>query len=104
MILFSVLEPKSRAGNTFSGRFYCNSSALWKLNWFLRDFGYDTEQLERNEIDDKQLIGLTGVIKITGRVDHGTSLLTLDGFAPANEGKTIFGEGEQKIRGGKVAS
>ena len=29
--------------------------ALWKLDWFLRDFGYDTELLGRDEIDEKAL-------------------------------------------------
>lgn len=103
VIVFSVIEPKSRAGSKFSGHFYCNSSALWKLNWFLRDFGYDIEQLEHNEIDDKRLVGLTGVIKITNSVIHGTSLLKLDGFAPTSEWKTLWGEDEQKIGVGKAA-
>ena len=39
---FSVLEPKAWAGRSLTGRIYCTSKALWKLNWFLRDFGYDT--------------------------------------------------------------
>ena len=26
--------------------------ALWKLDWFLRDFGYDTELLGRDEVDE----------------------------------------------------
>jgi hypothetical protein len=28
---------------------------LWKLNWFLRDFGYDADLLGQDEIDDKNL-------------------------------------------------
>jgi len=31
---------------------------MWKLRWFLRDFGYDPELLGKNEIDDKALIDL----------------------------------------------
>jgi hypothetical protein len=58
---------------------------LWKLNWFLRDFGYDTELLGRDEIDEKSLIGLRGVIKISHTVVNGTSLLNLDGFASAGQ-------------------
>ena len=50
---------------------------------FLRDFGYDTDLLGRDEIDDKNLVGLCGVVKISHIVLHGTSLLNLDGFAPA---------------------
>ena len=40
---FSVLEPRELAGQTISGRVYCTPKALWRLNWFLRDFGYDHE-------------------------------------------------------------
>jgi hypothetical protein len=50
----------------------------------LRDFGYDTELLGRDEVDESQLIGLTGVVKISNIVFNGTSLLRLDGFAPAS--------------------
>ena len=82
-VLFTVLEPKSFSGNGLSGRLYCTRKALWKLNWFLRDFGYDTELLGRDEIDERKLVGLCGVIQITHTVVNGTSLLNLDGFAPA---------------------
>jgi hypothetical protein len=57
---------------------------LWKLSWFLRDFGYDAELVDRDEVDERQLVGLTGVVKISHIVFNGTSLLRLDGFAPAN--------------------
>lgn len=80
-----VLEPQPFANSSILGRLYCTPKALWKLNWFLRDFGYDNELLERNEIDDKRLIGLTGVVQITHSVVNGTSLLNLEGFAPASQ-------------------
>ena len=80
---FAVLEPERLAGHTIVGRLYCSPRALWKLNWFLRDFGYDIELLGRDEIDDKNLVGLRGVVKISHAVVNGTSLLNLDGFAPA---------------------
>ena len=83
LLRFSVVEPKNLAGQSVTGRLYCTPKALWKLNWFLRDFGYDTELLGRDEIDDKGLIGLRGIIKISHVVVNGTSLLNLDGFAPA---------------------
>jgi hypothetical protein len=54
------------------------------LNWFLCDFGYDTELLGRDEVDETQLVGLQGVVKISHIVLSGTSLLRLDGFAPAS--------------------
>jgi len=84
LVRFSILEPKELAGHSFAGRLYCTPRALWKLNWFLRDFGYDTELLGRDEIDEKSLAGLRGVIKISHTVVNGTSLLNLDGFAPAS--------------------
>ena len=82
---FAVLEPKVWAGRFLTGRIYCTSKALWKLNWFLRDFGYDTELLGQDEIEDKHLVGLQGVVKISHTVLNGTSLLNLDGFAPASQ-------------------
>jgi hypothetical protein len=51
----------------------------------LRDFGYDTELLGQDEIDDKSLVGLRGVVKISHVIVNGTSLLNLDGFAPVNQ-------------------
>jgi hypothetical protein len=78
-----VLEPSGLTGHTINGRLYSAPKALWKLNWFLRDFGYDTDLLGRDEIDDKSLVGLRGVVKISHVVLHGTALLNLDGFAPA---------------------
>lgn len=79
----SILEPKRFATHTVSSRLYCNPRALWKLNWFLRDFGYDVELLGRDEVDERQLLGLQGVVKISHIVFNGASLLRLDGFAPA---------------------
>jgi hypothetical protein len=80
---FAVLEPQHCSGRSITGRVYCTPKALWKLNWFLRDFGYDTELIGRDEIDDKSLVGLRGIVKISHAVVNGTSLLNLDGFAPA---------------------
>jgi hypothetical protein len=84
-IALIVLEPYRFTPHVFSSRLYCSPKALWKLNWFLRDFGYDMELLGRDEIDDKNLVGLTGVVKITHSVVNGTSLLNLDGFAPRSQ-------------------
>jgi hypothetical protein len=80
----AILEPSRFAGHFISGRLYCNHKALWKLNWFLRDFGYDTEMLGRDEVDETQLVDLNGVVKISHIVFNGASLLRLDGFAPAS--------------------
>ncbi len=89
LLRFSILEPKELTRHSVAGRLYCTPRALWKLNWFLRDFGDDTELLGQDEIDDKNLVGLRGVIKISYTVVNGTSLLNLDGFAPASEWKRV---------------
>lgn len=84
LLRFSVVEPKELKGHSFSGRLYCAPRALWKLNWFLREFGYDTELLAQDEIDEKSLIGLRGVVKVSHTVVNGIALLKLDGFASAS--------------------
>ena len=80
-----VLEPRELAGRVVSGRLYCTAKALWKLGWFLRDFLYDPELLSSEEVDEKALSGLRGVVKISHTTVNGTSLLNLDGFAPASQ-------------------
>ena len=85
LLRFSIVEPKELAGHSIAGRLYCTPRALWKLNWFLRDFGYDTDLLGQDEIDDKNLVGLRGVVKISHVVVNGTSQINLDGFAPASQ-------------------
>jgi hypothetical protein len=82
-LTLAILEPNRFSVHILSSRLYCSPKALWKLNWFLRDFGYDTELLGRDEVDETQLIGLKGVAKISHIVFNGASLLRLDGFAPA---------------------
>jgi hypothetical protein len=52
-VRFSILEPVSFEALCFSGRLYCTERALWKLTWFLRDFGYDTELFSRDQVDEK---------------------------------------------------
>jgi hypothetical protein len=85
LLRLSVLEPQEFAGRTISGRVYCTAKALWKLGWFLRDFLYDPESLGREEVDEKALAGLRGVVKISHTTVSGTSLLNFDGFAPASQ-------------------
>jgi len=82
-LTLAILAPSRFCGQILSNRLYCSPKALWKLNWFLRDFGYDTELLARDEVDEVQLTGLKGVVKISHIVFNGASLLRLDGFAPA---------------------
>ena len=83
-VAFVVIEPRRFANIALSSRIYCNPKALWKLNWFLRDFGYDSELLDRDEVDERQLVGLRGIAKVSHVVYDGTPLTRLDGFAPAS--------------------
>ena len=48
-VRFVVLEPEAFERTSFSGRLYSHRTALWKLNWFLRDFGYDMELLGQDQ-------------------------------------------------------
>jgi len=103
-VLFLVLEPRELRGRRFSARLYATTKALWKLNWFLRDFGYDAELLGRDEIDDKNLVGLCGVVKVSHAVVNGTSLLTLDAFAPKDRWSEMTNETADPESPSQVAS
>jgi hypothetical protein len=83
-LTLAILEPARFAAHAISSRLYCSAKALWKLNWFLRDFGYDIDLIGRDEIDDSRFVGLTGIVKITHIVMNGSSLIRLDGFAASD--------------------
>lgn len=83
-VKFEVAEPSTYARQTFTARIYCSIKALWKLNWFLKDFCYDVELLGRDELNEEALRGLTGVVKIANKIVEGRSLLSLEAFAPAS--------------------
>jgi hypothetical protein len=80
---FIVLAPASPTSQSFSARLYCTERALWKLNWFLHDFGYDMELLSRDQIDEKAVVGLRGVVRTSPVALNGRRYQSLDGFAPA---------------------
>jgi hypothetical protein len=97
---FSILEPKELAGQIISGRLYGTPKALWKLNWFLRDFGYEHDLLLRDEVDEKALVGLRGVLQTSCTTRDGRSFLNLEAFAPAGDWEELrsaaIGSGESK--------
>jgi len=105
-IRFAVLKPKHLTGCFITGRLYCTARAMWKLSWFLRDFGYDPELLGKSEIEDKALIDLWGVVKVSEVTIHGVSVLNFDGFAPAArwEELSVSTESDSDSRGSGVAS
>jgi hypothetical protein len=85
VLRLSIIEPPASGGRPIVGRLYCTQKAMWKLGWFLRDFLYDPELLAHEQVDEKALPGLRGVVKISHTVINGISLINLDGFAPASQ-------------------
>jgi hypothetical protein len=82
-VRFVVIEPNSFQNRSFSGRFYCTERALWKLNWFLRDFGYDQQLLADDQVDEKALVNLRGVVRTSHVTMMGRTFQNLEAFAPA---------------------
>ena len=103
-IRFAVLKPRHLTGCFMTGRLYCTPKAMWKLSWFLRDFGYDTDLPGKNEIDEQALIDLCGVVKVIEVILHGTSVLNFDGFAPAARWEELSVFADTDPRGSEVAS
>src|ERR1700761_1214121 len=89
LLWFVVLEPRLFASQCFYGRLYCSERALWKLDWFLRDFEYDRTLLDRDQIDEKALVGLRGVVRTSPTTFNGRSYQNLDAFAPTSEWETL---------------
>lgn len=103
ILRLSILEPQELAGRRISGRLYCTSKALWKLGWFLRDFLYDPDLLGSEEVDEKAVFGLRGVVKISHTTLNGRSLLNLDGFAPASQWEELSAASAPKASNSGVA-
>jgi len=80
---FYVLEPAALTGAAIAARLYCSPKMLWRFAWFLRDFRYNQELLDRDEIDTRELIGLQGVIQVTNTTVQGRPEVHLKSFAPA---------------------
>lgn len=85
VLRFAILEPNQFQGRFFTGRIYCSPKALWKLRWFLRDFGYDQDLIGRDEVDERALLGLRGTVRISHRTLNSRTFINLAGFAPASE-------------------
>ncbi|HXM96676.1 MAG TPA: hypothetical protein VOA64_20855 [Candidatus Dormibacteraeota bacterium] len=86
---FVVLEPKPFETRSLSGQLYCTDRALWKLNWFLRDFGYDADLLNCDQVDERALLNLRGVVRTSHKILNGRSYQNLDSFAPASEWEVL---------------
>ncbi len=93
VLRLSVLEPRTLAGQSIVGRLYCTQKAMWKLGWFLRDFLYDPELLAHEQVDEKALPGLRGVVKISHTVINGISLITSTASPRPASGKNYLRPG-----------
>jgi len=100
ILSFTILEPKELASRKISGRLYGTQKSLWKLNWFLRDFGYDPDLLGRDEVDEKALLGLTGVLRTSRKSLAGRIFLNLDAFAPSAEWEFISKDAREGVLAG----
>ena len=80
---FLILEPAPYAGRFVRTRLYCHERAIWKLRWFLNDFNYDAELLAADELDDRRVVGLEGVIRLAYWGSDGHRRLDVQGFAPS---------------------
>jgi hypothetical protein len=81
---FGVIEPPAVHDRVIRTRLYCTPQALWKLQWFLRDFDYGLKSAGDNEVDDKSLLKLVGVIKVSHHDVNGRTWVNLEGFSPAS--------------------
>ena len=59
---------------------------------------------QRNEIDDKALIDLWGVVKVSEVTIHGISVLNFDGFAPTARWDDLSVFTDQDTRESEAAS
>jgi hypothetical protein len=100
ILSFAVLAPQDFASRKIAGRLYCTQKSLWKLNWFLRDFGYDPDLLGRDEVDEKALLGLTGILRTTRKSFAGRRFLNLEGFAPSSEWEFISKDAREGVVAG----
>jgi hypothetical protein len=84
VLRLAIIEPRALAGQTVVSRLYCTQKAMWKLGWFLRDFLYDPELLAHEQVDEKALRDLRGVVKISHTVINGISLISTASLLPAS--------------------
>jgi hypothetical protein len=96
---FVVLEPNLLVSRSFSARLYCTERAIWKLDWFLRDFEYDRELLDRDQIDEKALCGLRGVVRTSQTTFNGRSYQNLHAFAPEGEWEVLSNPSRTSAQG-----
>ena len=103
VLRLAIIEPRALAGQPIVGRLYCAQKAMWKLGWFLRDFLYDPELLAHEQVDEKVLRDLRGVVKISHTVINGISLINFDGFAPASQWEELSASSVSSLSRSNIA-
>ena len=93
---FLILQPSGFSGRYVRTRLYCHDRALWKLRWFLADFAYDAQLIQAEELDDRRVVGLEGVIRLAYWGRDGRRRLDVQGFAPAERWLEISQQVEQE--------
>jgi hypothetical protein len=83
IVSFMIIAPEDVASRKVAGRLYCTQKSLWRPNRFLCDFGYDPDLLGRDEVDEKALLDLTGILRTTRKPFAGRTFLSLEAFAPS---------------------
>ena len=101
---FLILEPAPFTGRHVKTRLYCHERALWKLRWFLSDFGYDPELLASEELDDRRVVGLEGVIRLSYWGSNGQRRLDVQGFAPAERWEELSHQVQPEAQVSAVSS
>ena len=94
VLRLAILEPQKHRDRSLTGRLYCTPKALWKLRWFLRDFGYDPNLMGQDEVDEKALRGLRGIVHLSHTNLNGRTYINLGGFALASEWEEVSASGE----------
>ena len=67
----------------------------------MRDFGYDPDLMSRDEVDEKALMGLRGIVRISRTTLNGRSFLDLGGFAQVSEWEELSVSGENSLEVGR---
>ena len=65
--------------------------------------GYDPDLLGRDEVDEKALLGLRGIIRTSRTLLNGRCFLNLEVFAPAGEWEEVSAEAVGAPKGEEVA-
>jgi hypothetical protein len=65
-------------------RLYCHDRALWKLRWFVHDFNYGADLLAGDDLDDRGVVGLEGVIRLAYGGTTATAVWMFRASLPAS--------------------